>query len=292
VVGQARSTQRYRAKSNEEVGRLVKRMHELVRRHPRFGYRRIHVLLVRDGWAVNRKRVWRLWKREGFRVPRKARKRRGLGMSANGIVRRRATHRNDVWCWDFIHCRDEQGRGLKWLLVGDEYTREAIVIRVGRSLKATDVLIALEAAMQSHGVPAHIRSDNGPEFIARAIREHLASRGVGTLYIGPGAPWENGYAESLGSRFRDEFLNVESFRDLREATVLSAWWHQQYNHERPHSGIGYRVPAEYAAEQIRPSGCRAVAAGSQVGAPVGATPLPTPPPAKEEEAETLITAGT
>jgi transposase InsO family protein len=233
-----------------------------------------------------------LWKREGFRVPRKTRKRRGLGVSANGIVRRKAAHRNDVWCWDFIHCRDEQGRILKWLMIEDEYTREALVIQVGRSLKAKDVLAALATAMNTHGVPGHIRSDNGPEFIAQAIRQYLAARSVGTLYIEPGAPWENGYAESLGSRFRDEFLNTESFRDLREATVLSAWWHQQYNHERPHSGIGYRVPAEYAAEQMKQGGCRVAVAGSQVGTPVGASPLPAFPPAKEEEAETLITAGT
>lgn len=227
---------------------IVKRMHALVRRWPRFGYRRIHALLRREGFRINRKRVHRLWKREGFKVPVKQRKKRRLGISDNGVVRRRACGVNDVWCWDFIHDRDEHNRPLKWLVIEDEFTREGLALEVERSIKADDVLDVLRELFVARGVPKHIRSDNGPEFIARAIRQFLEAAGVGTLYIEPGAPWQNGYAESFNSRFRDELLNAELFADLREAKALSVMWRNDYNHRRPHSSLGYRTPAEYAAQ--------------------------------------------
>jgi len=281
VLGQPRSTQRYMAKVKDDERAIVKRMHELVRRWPRFGYRRIHALLRRDGFRINRKRTYRLWRKEGFRVPQKQRKRRRLGVSSNGIVRRRAEGIDDVWCWDFVHDRDEKGRPLRWLLIEDEFTREGLAVEVERGMKAADVLDVLRDLMLVRGVPRHIRSDNGPEFIAEAIRRFLGQVKVETLYIEPGAPWQNGYAESFAGRFRDELLNAEVFADLREAKALSAMWLNDYNHRRPHSSLGYRTPAEFAASLAGPP-LRLGAAPLACAAPQQAT----------EHAPTLIATGT
>jgi putative transposase len=289
VLDQARSTQRYVAKRKPDEAAVVKRMHELVRRWPRYGYRRIHALLRQNGWKINRKRVHRLWRKEGFKVPRKTRKKRRLGISDNGIMRHRATCINDVWCWDFIHDRDERGRVLRWLLIADEFTRESLALEVARSMTAADVIDVLTELFVIRGVPRHIRSDNGPEFIAKAIRGHLQRAGVTALYIEPGAPWQNGYAESLGGRFRDELLNNELFTDLRDARALSTMWRNEYNHQRPHSALGYQTPARFAA----------TCAG---GVPLrcGELPLATPPlhPAgtrmnpDRDHTPTLVSTGT
>ena len=280
VIGQARSSQRYRPRKKGDEPAIVKAMHALVRRHPRFGYRRVHALLVRGGFKINRKRVWRLWQREGFKVPQKQVKKRRLGSSENGIVRQAATHADHVWAWDFIHDRDEQGRPLKWLSIVDEFTRECLALEVGRSFKCGDVLDVLRELFVLRGVPAHIRSDNGPEFIAKAIRGFLEQARVGTLYIEPGSPWENGYAESFHGRLRDELFEAELFADLAEARSLADRWKNDYNHRRPHSSLGYRTPAAYAAT-IR---------GSLRPAPVGAAPLPAR--ASADQPPTLITTGT
>ena len=234
TIGQARSSQRYAAKVKGDEKMIIAEIHRLVREHPRYGYRRVHACLKRSGWQINVKRVYRLWRQEGFKVPKKQRKKRRLGIGENGIMRRRAEGINDVWCWDFIHDRDERGRKLKWLMIEDEFTREGLVLEVDRSIKADDVLALLSELMLIRGVPAHIRSDNGPEFIARAIRDYLDKAGVQTLYVEPGSPWQNGYAESFGSKVRDELLNAEIFADLPEAKGLSAWWKNEYNHRRPH----------------------------------------------------------
>jgi putative transposase len=172
-------------------------MAALVRKHPRYGYRRIWALLRREGYRVNRKRIYRLWKREGYRVPSAQHKKRRLGTSENACHRRRPEHKDHVWALDFIFDRDERGRSLKWLSVVDEFTRECPVLLVGRSITAMDVIDELIRLMTTRGVPGHIRADNGPEFIAKAIRCWLARAGVSTLYVEPGAPWENGYAESF-----------------------------------------------------------------------------------------------
>jgi len=247
AINQPRSTQRYCPAVKSDEASLIRRMHELVRCHPRYGYRRVWAMLRTDGWWVNRKRIYRLWRREGFKVPRKQRKKHRLGSSANGIVRRRPEHKDHVWAWDFIHDRDERGRPLKWFALVDEYTRECLALEVERSMTALDVIDILSQVMLIRGVPRHIRSDNGPEFIARVIRRYLETAHVGTLYIEPGAPWENGYAESFFSRLRDEFLNCELFADLREAKELGGRWLTDYNHHRPHSSLGYRTPAAFAA---------------------------------------------
>lgn len=245
VLGQPRSTQRQTPKAKEEEGRLVARMLELVRQHPRYGYRRIWALLRREGWQVNRKRVHRLWRKQGLKVPRKQRKKRRLGSSVNGCVRRPAEHKNHVWAWDFLHDRTADGGPLKWLTLVDEYTRECLALEVGRGMTAKAVSEVLAEVVQERGAPAHIRSDNGPEFIAKAIRAWLSAAGVTTLYIEPGAPWENGYAESFNSKVRDELLNAEEFTSMLEARVLGKQWKQEYNHVRPHSSLGYRTPAEF-----------------------------------------------
>lgn len=244
-------------------------MLRLVKRHPRYGYRRVWALLRSDGFAVNRKRVYRLWRKEGLKVPQKQHKKRRLGSSDNGIVRHRTTHKDHVWAWDFIHDRTEDGRALKWLSIVDEYTRECLALEARRSFRSVDVIDVLRELLAIRGAPVHVRSDNGPEFIARAIRSWLSDAKVQTLYIEPGSPWENGYAESFHGRLRDELLESELFGCLAEATMLSGQWRLEYNHRRPHSGLGYRTPAAFAA--------------SLAEAPVGAAPLPAPRPAKQRE---------
>jgi putative transposase len=245
VLGQHRSTQRQRPKAKEGEQRLVTRMLELVRLHPRYGYRRIWALLRREGWRVNRKRVFRLWRQPGLKVPRKQRKKRRLGSSANSCVRRPAEHKDHVWAWDFLHDRTADGGPLTWFTLVDEYTRECLALEVGRGMTARAVTEVLAGVVRQRGVPGHIRSDNGPEFIAKAIRAWMSAAGLETLYIDPGAPWENGYAESFTSKVRDELLNAEEFSSLLEARVLGKEWKRGYNYERPHSSLGYRTPAEF-----------------------------------------------
>jgi len=254
VLGQSRSTQRYAPQEDEEEQRLVTRMLELVREHPRYGYRFITVLLRREGWSVNRKRVYRLWRQEGLQVPKKQRKKRRLGTAAGGCVRRRAEHKDHVWAWDFIFDRTENGRSIKWLSIVDEYTRECLALEVNRRMTSDGVLDVLRDLFVIRGVPQCIRSDNGPEFIARAIGRFLAATGVETLYIEPGAPWQNGYAESFHSRLRSELLDAEVFENVGAAQSLAASWRSDYNHHRPHSSLGYRTPAEFAAAGCVPAG--------------------------------------
>lgn len=247
VLNQPRSSQRRRPKPREDEPRLVQRMLELARKHPRYGYRFITAKLRQEGWQVNFKRTYRLWRREGVKVPQKKRKKRRLGTSDNACHRRRAEHKDHVWCWDFIFDRTESGSQLKWLSIEDEYTRECLCLKVDRSITSEDVIDTLSELFAMLGVPEHIRSDNGPEFIARAIQRWLGQVAVKTLYIEPGSPWENGYAESFHSRFRDEFLATEVFENLVAARRLTAAWKEDYTNHRPHSSLGYLTPAEFAA---------------------------------------------
>lgn len=228
------------------------RMLDLSMRHPRYGYRRITALLRGEGWCVNRKRVHRLWKREGLKVVVKQRKKRRLGSSDNSVVRRKAEHINHVWSYDFVMDQTENGRQLKFLPVLDEYTRECLTLEVARSMTARDVIEVLEQLFIVRGVPEYIRSDNGSEFIANAIKTWLAEIGVKTLYIAPGSPWENAYSESFNSRFRDELLNRELFGSVLESRVLSGDWRLDYNHHRPHSSLDYMTPAAFAATCVQP----------------------------------------
>lgn len=256
VLDQPRSTQRYEPQPRDDEAALVQSMLELVRQRPRFGYRRIGRLLRRDGWHVSDTRVYRLWRREGLKVPRKKRKRRRLGTSENGCHRRRAEFKGHVWCWDFVFDHTISGSTLKWLSIVDEFTRECLALKVDRSITSEDVIDTMAELFSMRGVPKSIRSDNGPEFIATAIQKWLAQLNIETLYIEPGSPWENGYAESFHSRLRDEFLEMEEFESLLTARTLSVSWKDDYNHHRPHSSLNYLTPIEFStrcAPSVRPT---------------------------------------
>jgi transposase InsO family protein len=228
---------------------LVQRMIALSTENPRYGYRRVWALLGREGWAVNKKRVQRLWREAGLKVPASSvRKRRRLtGSSENSCTRRRAEHTNHVWSYDFAMDATEDGRRLKVMPVVDEYSRECLALEMERSISAEGVVEVLDRLFTERGEPAYIRSDNGPEFIAEAIKGWLAASGVKTLYIEPGAPWENAYSETFISRLRDELLDREVFANLKEAKVLAKDYRDHYNHHRPHGALGYLTPAEFAA---------------------------------------------
>jgi putative transposase len=261
VLRQPRTTQRYEVKRIDKDKGLVMAMKRLAGKHPRYGYRMITAKLRQEGWRVNRKRVQRLWCKEGLQVPQRRKRRRSTGAAENACHVSRAMFRNDVWTYDFVDDRTVDGRGLKFLTVIDEHTREALAIEVGRSIRAVDVIAVLEQLFSSRGAPRYIRSDNGPEFIAKALKGWLSARQVGPRYIEPGCPWENGYAESFNSRFRDELLDRELFYSVAEARVLAERWRVEYTNERPHSRLKYMTPAAYAA------GCIASAPASVGPAP-------------------------
>jgi len=260
VVGVSRSTVRYEPVPEPEANReLRKRMKTLARKRKRFGYRRIHAILVREGRRVNRKRVHRLWKEEGLQVPRKRRRRR---KGPKGEVVRKALYKDHVWSWDFIEDSTETGGKIRFLTIVDEYTRESLMIRAGRSLGAEEVVEALEWLFLTRGVPAYIRSDNGPEFIAKKVQRWLEKSGVRTIYIEPGSPWENPFIESFNGSFRDECLNMQVFGTVEEAQRIAEVWRKEYNEERPHSSLGYLTPVEFAAQKDREWKPAAVRAGS------------------------------
>jgi putative transposase len=247
VLEQPRSTQRYESRPREDELALARGMFGVARRRPRWGYRRVAWQLRQQGWRVSDTRVYRLWRREGLKVPVKKRKKRRLGRSENGCVHRRAEHKDHVWCWDFVFDHTTSGSQLKWLSIVDEHTRECLALKVDRSITSEDVINTLAELFAMRGVPKCVRSDNGPEFIAQAIRRWLGRVDVETLYIEPGSPWENGYAESFHSRLRDEFLALEVFESLSAAKRMTKQWRDDYNHSRPHSSLGYVTPTEFAA---------------------------------------------
>ena len=254
MIGQPRSTQRYEPveAGDEEVltGDIVR----LATSFGRYGYRRITALLQHGGWKVNHKRVERIWRREGLRVPSKQPKRRRSWLNDGTCIRLRPERPNHVWAYDFVLVRTQDGRAVRLLTVIDEYTRECLAIRAGRHIKSSDVIETLAGLMVRRGVPDHIRSDNGPEFTAKAIRKWLSRVGAKTLYIEPGSPWENGYVESFNGKLRDELLDRELFYTLKEVQVLTDQYRKIYNHIRPHSSLGYRPPAPQAmltAEPVR-----------------------------------------
>jgi len=246
VLEQPRSSQRYQAKPRSDEQALVDRMLELSRSRPRFGYRRIAQMLRHEAWHASDTRVFRLWRREGLKVPQKRRKRRRLGDAMNGCDQLRAEHADHVWCWDFIFDRTTNGSPLKWLSIVDEFTRECLALKVDRSITSEDVIDTLAELFAMRGVPKIIRSDNGPELTAHELRRWLEQLEVYASYIEPGSPWENGFAESFHSRFRDEFLAMEEFESLMTARKLTGAWKHDYNTVRPHSSLGYVPPAEFA----------------------------------------------
>jgi len=243
VLGQHRTTQRHVARSREDEERLVTDMIELARQYGRYGYRRIAALLRQAGWRVNDKRVERLWKREGLKVPAKQPKKARLWFNDGSCIRLRPEYPNHVWSYDFVHDRTHDGRVFRALNLIDEYTKECLMIRVNRKLNSGDVIDVLTDQFILRGPPAFIRSDNGPEFVAEAVRDWIAAVGSKTAYIVPGSPWENGYCESFNARLRDELLNGEIFYTLKEAQIVIEEWRKHYNTVRPHSSLGYRPPA-------------------------------------------------
>jgi len=218
----------------------------LALKYGRYGYRRITALLQQDGWRVNHKRVERIWREEGLKVPNRQTKRGRLWLNDGSCVRLRPTHRNHVWFYDFVADRTHDSRPIKMLTVIDEYSRECLAIVAERNLKSDDVLDCLTEMFIRHGAPEYIRSDNGSEFTAKIVRRWLSNIGVQTLYIEPGSPWENGYIESFNGKFRDELLNGEIFYTLKEAKTLIEKWRMEYNTFRPHSSLNYRPPAPEA----------------------------------------------
>jgi putative transposase len=219
-------------------------MKRLARANPRYGYRRICALMVRGGWVVNRKRIQRLWREQGLTVPLQQKKRRRHGYVDGRSVRHRAEAVNECWCYDFIYDQTEDGRALKILPILDEFTRECLTIQVGRNLNSEAVVQALEDLFLRRGAPKYLRSDNGPEFIAEAVKSWLRATGVETIFIEPGSPWENPFSESFHSRLRDEVLNREVFSSRLEAKVVLEDYRAHHNKSRPHSSLGYRTPQE------------------------------------------------
>jgi putative transposase len=261
-VGQGRSTQRYKPVDRPRERAVARRLHELALKHPRFGYRRMAALLRQDGWNVNKKAVYRLWKLEGLRVPQRTKKRRRLGHSENGCARRRAEYVDHVWSYDFIMDQTADGGRLKVLVIVDEHTRECVSLLGRRSIKALDVISELQGLFNERGVPTLLRSDNGPEFISKDVRQFLEAHQVEPLFIQPGSPWENAYCESFNSRLRDELLDREEFTTLREAQVVLEEWRREYNTRRPHGALGHVPPAVFAKTASRgPSSVASLPAG-------------------------------
>ena len=242
----SRSTYRYSPIERDDEKPLIRRIIELAAAFGRYGYRRITALLRREGWRVNHKRVERIWRREGLKVPKKQPKRGRLWLNDGSCVRLRPQRRDHVWAYDFVQARTHDGRCFRMLAIIDEHTRECLAIDVARTLRSDDVLERLAWLFVTRGVPQHIRSDNGPEFTARVVRDWLKRVGVKTLFIEPGSPWENGYCESFNGKLRDELLAREIFYTLQEAKVLIERWRREYNTIRPHSALGYRAPAPEA----------------------------------------------
>ena len=246
VLGQHRSTQRKVPRGRVDDVALTADIVELATQYGRYGYRRITALLQETGWLVNLKRVERIWRQEGLKVPARQPKRGRLWLNDGSCVRLRPEYANHVWSYDFVEDRTHNGRKFRMLNVIDEFTRECIAIRIDRKLKSTDVIDVLSDLFILRGVPGHVRSDNGPEFVAKAVREWITAVGAKTVFIEPGSPWENGYCESFNSKLRDELLNGELFYSLAEARIIIEGWRQHYNTRRPHSSLGYRPPAPNA----------------------------------------------
>jgi putative transposase len=247
VVGQYRSTERYQPVRAADDAALRAELRRISVDRPRWGYRRAHALLVAEGWEVNRKRVQRIWREEGLRVPQKHRKRRRLGESTVPARRLAAERPNHVWALDYQHDQTADGRVIRLLNVVDEYTREALTMLVARSIDADTTVAVLERVVAERGAPEHLRCDNGTELTSHALRDWCRFSKTATAYIDPGSPWQNPYVESFNGKVRDELLDVEEFSCLAEARVVIEDWREDYNQRRPHSSLGMRSPAAFAA---------------------------------------------
>jgi len=243
ALGISRSSLRYVPEPRSDEGPLRAAIIGLAAQYGRYGYRQVTGLLWAEGWDISRSRVERIWKQEGLRVPQKQPKRGRLWLADGSCLRLRPQHKNHVWSWDFVMDRTHDGRVLKILTLIDEYTKEALAIHVARRIRASDVIDILADVMVERGIPDYLRSDNGPEMVAKILRNWLSRVGTKTAYIMPGSPWENGYCESFNGKLRNELLNGEIFYTLKEAQVITEQWRWHYNRIRPHSALGYRPPA-------------------------------------------------
>jgi putative transposase len=273
ALGQHRSTQRKAPRGRDDEEQLTADLIELARQYGRYGYRKISALLRDAGWLVNDKRVERIWRREGLKVPQRQPKRGRLWLADGSCIRLRPEYRNHVWSYDFVEDRTHDGRKVRLLNVIDEFTHECLAIRVDRQLKAIDVIDVLADLFILRGVPTHIRSDNGPEFVAKAVQTWITAVGAKTAYIERGSPWENGFVESFNARLRDELLDGEIFYSLQEAKVVIESWRRHYNSIRPHASLGYRPPAP---EVFVPTFAAWPAAPPQPAAPARSPVAPRP----------------
>ena len=246
MLGQPLSTQRQVRKIPEDEERLVERIIDFATQYGRYGYRRITALLRNEGWQVNHKRVERIWRQEGLKVPKKQLKKSRLWLTDGSCIRLRPERKDHVWGYDFVMLRTTDGRAVRILVIIDEYTRECLSLTAARSIRSQHVLEELYDLFIRRGTPDYIRSDNGPEFTAEAVRKWLGDLGIKTLFIEPGSPWENGYVESFNGKLRDELLDREIFDTLLEVRILLERWRREYNCYRPHSSLGYRPPAPEA----------------------------------------------
>lgn len=274
ALGQSRSVQRHAPKRADDEAALTADILALARQYGRYGYKRITALLRVQGWQVNHKRVERIWRQEGLKVPSRHKKRGRLYLNDGSCIRLRACWRNHVWSYDFVAERLTDGTKIRTLTVVDEYTRECLSLRTGYRLQADDVMAVLTELFTTRGIPDHIRSDNGSEFTAKSIRSWLARLGIKTLYIEPGSPWENGYNESFNGRLRDECLNGETFHTLREAQVILEQWRHHYNHIRPHTSLGYKPSAPLACMK----GATGIMEAASAYAPAASIMPPMHPP--------------
>ncbi len=246
LLDQPRSTQRFVGQPKDDDVRLTKKILDYVRERPRWGYRRIAQLLRRNGDLINVKRVYRLWKAAGLKVPRKRRLKRATGQVGNACHLQPAGFKNDVWSWDFVQESTMGGKTIRFLNIVDEYTRVCLSIKASRSITSEDAIDTLAELFAMHGVPKRIRSDNGPEFISVAIKRWLSSLGIEVLYIEPGSPWQNGFCESFNSKLRDEYLGQTELMNEQDARLKARAWQFDFNEQRPHSSLGYLTPSEFA----------------------------------------------
>ena len=277
TIGQVRSVYRYEPKANPEREEIRDRVVAVAREYSRYGYRTVTNLLRMEGFEVGIDRVYRIWREEGLKVPQKAPKRARLWRADGSCIRLRPERRNHVWSYDFVSDRTHDGRPIKILNIIDEFTRECLASYVARRIRSQDVILVLADLFLKRGCPAHIRSDNGPEFIAANVRKWIEIAGGKTLYVEPGSPWENGFVESFHGRLRDELLDAELFGSVAEARTLSDCWRREYNQERPHSALGYATPNEFAAkceEKSKTKKCEAADEyiGDGCAAPLRKTP--------------------
>ena len=273
MLGQHRSTQRRIPTGPDDEERLTADIVELARQYGRYGYRKIAELLrTTAGWVVNDKRVERIWRREGLKVPAKQPKRSRLWLADGSCLRLRAERPNHVWSYDFVEDRTHEGRKYRMLNIIDEFTHECLAIRIDRKLKSVDVIDVLSDLFILRGVPERLRSDNGPEFVAKAVQDWIAAVGAKAAYVAPGSPWENGFIESFNARLRDELLDGEIFYSLAEARIVVESWRRHYNAKRPHASLGYKPPAP---EVFIPAFAARAAAQSRPAAPPALADSPT-----------------